>query len=247
MPGNGRFITATPIVRCSRNQRMIPRHGTIAERLRSRPNSGRRGAVPIGGDEGTFVGHRIQPAEARSPRHHGVRHSGPSGRMERRNIGLAGPRHRENRQMENQSSGGSAWIAYRTRCARSRAIRETFGLAHGGGWRPAPNTGRAQCNCESLYTPRGEKCDVLGREGEPPCEPAGIGEGSDGASPSQNGSIPTTRGITTDASHGDPNEEETIDDDRGETGTEPHGFRGTRRGSPFPGDPAVPRSTPVRR
>ena len=33
------------------------------------------------------------------------------------------------------------------------------------------------------YTPRGEKCDVLGREGEP----AGIGEGSDGASPSQNG------------------------------------------------------------
>ena len=49
---------------------------------------------------------------------------------------------------------------------------------------------------ETHYTPRGEKCDVLGREGEPPCEPAGIGEGSDGASPSQNGSIPTTRGIT---------------------------------------------------
>ena len=45
------------------------------------------------------------------------------------------------------------------------------------------------------YTPRGEKSDVLGREGEAPCEPAGIGEGSDGASPSQNGSIPTTRGI----------------------------------------------------
>ena len=37
--------------------------------------------------------------------------------------------------------------------------------------------------------------EVRGREGEPPCEPAGIGDGSDGASPSQNGSIPTTRGI----------------------------------------------------
>ena len=35
----------------------------------------------------------------------------------------------------------------------------------------------------AMYTPHGEKCEVLGREGEPPCEPAGIGEGSDGASP----------------------------------------------------------------
>ena len=43
--------------------------------------------------------------------------------------------------------------------------------------------------------PAREKSDVPGREGEPPCEPAGIGEGTDGASPTQNGLIPTTRGI----------------------------------------------------
>ena len=54
----------------------------------------------------------------------------------------------------------------------------------------------AQSRPREVSTPRGEKCDGPGREGEPPCEPAGIGEGSDGASPSQNGSIPTTRGIT---------------------------------------------------
>ena len=53
----------------------------------------------------------------------------------------------------------------------------------------------AQSRPREVSTPRGEKSDVLGREGEPPCEPAGIGEGSDGASPSHNGSIPTTRGI----------------------------------------------------
>ena len=53
----------------------------------------------------------------------------------------------------------------------------------------------AQSRPREVSTPRGEKCDGPGREGEPPCEPAGIGEGSDGASPSQNGSIPTTRGI----------------------------------------------------
>ena len=38
----------------------------------------------------------------------------------------------------------------------------------------------ARSRPREVSTPRGEKCDVPGREGEPPCEPAGIGDGWDG-------------------------------------------------------------------
>ena len=81
---------------------------------------------------------------------------------------------------------------------RKRLVRKRSVLFRAGSQSPCYWTVRYQSvrRSRDAYTLRGEKCDVLGREGEPPCEPAGIGEGSDGASPSQHGSIPTTRGIT---------------------------------------------------
>ena len=86
------------------------------------------------------------------------------------------------------------------RVSRSGDLATTGARRWGGGRAGKPEDSRGGSPTlgsrpRLYYTPRGEKCDVPGREGEPPCEPAGIGEGSDGASHSQHGSIPTTRGI----------------------------------------------------
>jgi hypothetical protein len=60
-----------------------------------------------------------------------------------------------------------------------------FAVSHQDDALPVLTDARTEGDQKANYAARGEKCDVLGREGEAPCERSRVGGGSAGASPSQ--------------------------------------------------------------